>query len=255
MPSCHRCEQDARIQELQAELKAAAGSQRSVTASNTSVFAGASTVQSSLENPSTWTPPTLASASKSSSPPGIGYLQNTASSQLHAAVPFHHSSSGDDAKANLVQNDFPSAGRATIPPDQDYHPTYQLQQFRRPAQSQGQPAEDFDLHNSTLLQNQIAGVTSPLSGQMYYQPSSTDHIHSGVFVLPGQSASGSLLRSSSLQEQLADVQKRLQILSAVPEAQSYAQQFSQPHVQFNTDDQWGTSSANVEMQENLQFFA
>jgi hypothetical protein len=205
------------------------------------------------------TPSVVASTSNSSSPSENGNVQRSVSTQSSSIAPLKQSSSGGDPKAAPAQSESrlaAVAGRAVIPPDQDYHPAYQLQQFRQPASSKNLP--ELDLQDSTALQLQIAGVASPISGQVYIQPSSADSTHQpGQQALSGQSLSGSLSRSgATLQEQLAEVQKQLQMLSSGPrgQAQPPAPQYLPSHVQFNSDTQWGTAATD-DAKDDFQFFA
>jgi hypothetical protein len=242
--------QDLRIQELQMELHAAAanGSQRSLTSSaNAAVaFTSASAAQAAPERLSPQIPSVVASTSNSSSPAATGNLQKTASTQFKLQPPLQQSSSGSDSKVSP-----PIAGRAIIPPDQHYHPAYQLQQFRQPELSQNLPPSDADSRNSTLLQMQIAGMASPLSGHLYSeQPSADPKPQLGQYDVPSFNPSSSLQRSGpTLQEQLAEVQKQLQLLSSGPRIAA------QPHVQFNSDTEWGTAAAADSTRDDLQFFA
>ena len=242
--------QDLRIQELQMELHAAAanGSQRSLTSSATAAvaFTSASAAQAAPERLSPQIPSVVASTSNSSSPAATGNLQKTASTQFKLQPPFQQSSSGSDSNASP-----PVAGRAIIPPDQHYHPAYQLQQFRQPDQSHNLPPADADPHDSTLLQMQIAGIASPLSGQLYSQEHSADpKPQLGQYDLASFNSSDSFHRSgATLQEQLAEVQKQLQLLSSGPRIAA------QPHVQFNSDTEWGPAAAADTTRDDLQFFA
>ena len=248
--------QDARIQELQMELQVATGLQRSATPSATSAvaFASSSSAHIAPEYLATLTHPLVASTPNSSSPSETSYSQKVASTQVSSIVPLKQSSSGGDAKVPPAQNELRHAslaGRAIIPPDQDFHPAYQLQQFRQPEQSQNLPPSDADSRNSTLLQMQIAGMASPLSGHLYSeQPSADPKPQLGQYDVPSFNPSSSLQRSGpTLQEQLAEVQKQLQLLSSGPRIAA------QPHVQFNSDTEWGTAAAADSTRDDLQFFA
>jgi hypothetical protein len=251
-----------RIQELQMELQAV--SQRSVTPSSITAvsFPSASSVMSASEYLASLPPPVAASTSNSSSPSVAGILQQTSSTQVNTIAPLRQSSTGVDMKTmGPEKKDLHSAGvagRAVIHPDQDFHPTYQLQQFLQPIHPQDASPEVFDSGHSTLLQMQVAGIASPISGQVYLEQSSADQIpESGQHMLPSHHANHQRFGKASLQEQLAEVQKQLQMLSSGPQAQvqPYLSQGSQPHIQFNSDTQWGTASAVDEAQDNLQFFA
>jgi hypothetical protein len=250
--------QDMRIQELQMELQAV--SQRSATPSSITAvsFPSASSVMSAPEYLASLAPPVAASTTNSSSPSGAGILQQTSSTQVNTIAPLKHSSSGVDMKTmGLEKRELHPAGvagRAIIHPDQDYHPTYQLQQFLQPNHPHDLRPEVFDSGHSTLLQMQVAGIASPISGQVYSEQSSADQIpQSGQHMLLSHNAEHQRFGKATLQEQLAEVQKQLQMLSSGPQAQvqPYLSQGSQPHIQFNSDTQWGTTSAA----DDLQFFA
>ncbi len=242
--------QDLRIQELQMQLLAvpANGLQRSLMSSAPAAVAltSASSAQPAPERFSPQISSVVASTSNSSSPAATGNLQKTASTQFKLQPPFQQSSSGSDSNASP-----PVAGRAIIPPDQHYHPAYQLQQFRQPDQSHNLPPADADPHDSTLLQMQIAGIASPLSGQLYSQEHSADpKPQLGQYDLASFNSSDSFHRSgATLQEQLAEVQKQLQMLSSGPRIET------QPHVQFKSDTQWGTAATTFETREDFEFFA
>ena len=254
--------QDARIQELQMELQVATGLQRSATPSATSAvaFASSSSAHIAPEYLATLTHPLVASTPNSSSPSETSYSQKVASTQVSSIAPLKQSSNGGDAKVPPAQNELRHAslaGRAIIPPDQDFHPAYQLQQFRQPAPTKEIP--ESDSHDSEALQLQIAGVASPISGHVYYEQTPADSMHQklGQQVLPTQNFNGSHSRSgATLQEQLAEVQKQLQMLSSGSrgQIQPHASQYSQSHVQFSSDTQWGTASVD-EAKDDLQFFA
>lgn len=246
-----------RIHELQLELQAATSLQGSVTSSATSAVAFANTSSAQSAYLAKLTPSVVASTPNSSSPSETGYLQKSASTQFSSIAPLKQSSSGVDAKMAPAQGESRHAAvaeRAVIPPDQDYHPAYQLQQFRQPAPTKNLP--EFDSQDSTALQLQIAGVASPISGQVYFQPSTADSTHqSGQQILPGQSPSDNLSRSgATLQEQLAEVQKQLQLLSSRGQAQPVAPQYLPSHVQFSSDTQWGIAATD-EAKDDFQFFA
>ncbi len=242
--------QDLRIQELQMELLAvpANGLQRSLMSSAPAAVAltSASSAHPAPEHFSPQIPSVVASTSNSSSPAATGNLQKTASTQFKLQPPFQQSSSGSDCKLSP-----PVAGRAIIPPDQHYHPAYQLQQFRQPDQSNNLPPADADPRDTTHLQMQIAGISSPLSGQLYSEEHSADpKPQLGQYDLPSFNSSDSFHRSgATLQEQLAEVQKQLQMLSSGPRIEA------QPHVQFKSDTQWGTAATTFETRDDLQFFA
>jgi hypothetical protein len=244
------------------ELQLATGLQRSVTPSTASAvaFTNASSSHVAPEYLATLSHPAVASTPNSSSPSEAGHLQKAASTQVSSIAPLKQSFSVGDAKMSLAQSELNYAtvsGRAIIPTDQDYHPAYQLQQFRHPAPSKEMP--EMDSQDSEALQLQIAGVASPISGHIYFEQSPADSIHqSGQHVVPSQNISGSLSRSgATLQEQLAEVQKRLQMLSSGSrgQVQPHASQYLQSHVQFSSDTQWGTASSADEAKDGLQFFA
>jgi hypothetical protein len=246
------------------ELHAVTGS-RSVPSTITAApfpGASASSVKAAPEHLAAVAPPVAASTSNTSLPSSSGNLQQVASTQVNAIAILKQSSSGVGATQMGPEKSLlysaGGAGRAIIPPDQDYHPTYQLQQFMQPAQRQDVPPADFDSDNSTLLQMQIAGITSPVSDQVYQDQSSADQIPQyGQHMLLSHNVDIQRSGKLSLQEQLAEVQKQLQLLSSGHQAQAqpYASQGLQPHVQFNSDTQWGTVSAADNAQENMEFFA
>jgi len=259
----HLLNQDLRIQELNMELQVATGIQRIVTSSSTAAapFPSASSAQSAPGYVATPNPSAYASTPNSSTPSVSDDFQKTASTRVESIAPLKQSSSGGDAKSAPVQSTIHTAslaGRAMIPSDQDYHPAYQLHQYRQPAQSKDQYAATHDLPSPALLQSQVAGLTSPLSGQVYSQQAPAAHLRqSGQHAL-GNNPTASLPRpGASLQEQLAEVQKQLQLLSSAPRVQSQpsAQQYSHQQIQFNADTQWGTASGADEIDEKLQFFA
>jgi hypothetical protein len=246
-----------RIQELQLELQVA----RSATPSTTSVVAFAKAGSTSLapQYLATLTHPVVASTPNSSAPSDSSYLQKSASTQVSSIATLKQSPGGGDAIVPSTTIEPPHsslAGRTIIPTDQDYHPAYQLQQFRQPAPSKELP--ETISQDSEALQFQIAGVASPISGHVYYEQSPADSGHQpGQTVLPSQNLGVSLSRSgASLQEQLAEVQKQLQLLSSGSrvQVQPNVSQFMQPHVQFSSDTQWGTVLAD-DAKDDLQFFA
>jgi len=159
-------------------------------------FTSASAAQAAPERLSPQIPSVVASTSNSSSPAATGNLQKTASTQFKLQPPLQQSSSGSDSRVSP-----PIAGRAIIPPDQHYHPAYQLQQFRQPELSQNLPPSDADSRNSTLLQMQIAGNRQALSQAtcILEQPSADPKPQLGQYDVP------SFQSSSNLQKIWSDV--------------------------------------------------
>jgi len=216
------------------ELQVATGIQRVLTSTSTAgaPFPSASSAQSAPGNVAMHTPSVIASTPNSSLASASGDLQKTTSTQVDSVALLKQSSSGGDVKSAPVQGTSHSvslAGRAIIPPDQDYHPAYQLHQYRQPAQLHDQPPPAIhDFPNPALVQSQAAGLASPLSGQVYYQQAPSAQLRpSGQHAIPGYSPSGGLTRpGASLQEQLAEVQKQLQLLSSAPQAQAPNSKFS-----------------------------
>lgn len=264
MPRIYFFSQDMRIQDLQLELQSVTSLQRSVSSTTSTgvAFSSASSMKPVPEYVVSLPPPVAASTSNFSPPSAPGNLQQNAMTQVHSTEPLKQPTSSVDAKQIAPEKrDLYSsglAGRAIIPPDQDYHPTYQLQQFLQPTQPQNVPSSDFDSSRNTLLQYQIAGIASPISGQVYSEPTSVDQMpQSGQQMFPGHNASLQRSGKATLQEQLAEVQKQLQMLSSGHQAhtQPNASHGSLPHIQFNSDTQWGTTLAAEESQDALQFFA
>jgi hypothetical protein len=264
IPRIYLFSQDMRIQDLQLELHSVTSLQRSVSSTTSTgvAFSSASSMKPVPEYVVSLPPPVAASTSNFSPPSAPGNLQQNAMTQVHSTEPLKQPTSSIDAKqiAPEKRDIYSSgvAGRAIIPPDQDYHPTYQLQQFLQPTQPQDVPPSDFDTGHNTLLQYQIAGIASPISGQVYSEPTSVEQMpQSGQHVFPGHNVSLQRSGKATLQEQLAEVQKQLQMLSSGQQAQTQpnASHGSQPHIQFNSDTQWGTALAAEESQDALQFFA